>query len=240
MDCFKHKGTVATSTCNVCGNWLCSDCAIEKNGRIFCGDCLGIKPSPSMHEHCHHEHIHHHHPRKHLAGARHTNGFLFFIFSFILPGINFMYLGMMKRGLFFLSTFFFTIYLTASFNLLFFPLAIPIIYITSFFDGFATRRRLENGEHVEDSINDIKMFVNKYKVHMIIAFVAIVAINLFKSTFYFLGASAGMMGRSFHHGGMGGGIFGLVCMAAIAYGIYMIGKSRGAKSSDRKRDQIDE
>jgi hypothetical protein len=68
-----------------------------------------------------------------------------------------MYMGLMKRGLATMCGFFLIIFLLANswypVNLML-GLAIPVFVLTSFFDGFNVRRRINAGEAVRDDIGD--------------------------------------------------------------------------------------
>jgi len=151
MQCRSHPDKYAANTCNHCGSWLCDDCITEKDGRLFCRPCLAIQaqnpedysPPPEYHGHA-------------AVPRRKVLWGLLFVFSF-LPGANYMYMGLMKRGLAAMSGFFLIIFLLANsfwpFNLLL-GLAIPVYVLTCFFDGFNVRRRINAGEAVRDDIGD--------------------------------------------------------------------------------------
>jgi len=109
---------------------------------------------------------------------RHINAGLLFLFSFLLPpGANYMYMGLIKRGLAVMCGFFLIVHLTASANslTLLFALCIPILWLTSLFDGFHTRGRINRGEHVQDDVGDILGGLFKNKA---VALVAIIIIGI--------------------------------------------------------------
>jgi len=96
------------------------------------------------------------------AEHRHVNGGLLFLFSFFFPpGANYMYMGLIKRGLAAMCGFFFIIFMvawsTSSSWLItvLFAFAIPVYILTVIFDGFNIRRRINAGEYVEDGVAGI-------------------------------------------------------------------------------------
>ncbi len=40
MDCHYHPGKESTKTCDICGKYICDDCAIELAGKTYCKSCL--------------------------------------------------------------------------------------------------------------------------------------------------------------------------------------------------------
>jgi len=110
--------------------------------------------------------------RSQHGGGRYINaGVLFVLFP--IPGLNYMYMGLIKKGLLFMAAFFASIYLASTFW--FFNGTITfMIMATSFFMGLSTRRRLMSGEKIEDSIDDIIAFVKRYKV----IFIALLAVTV--------------------------------------------------------------
>jgi len=174
MQCRSHPERYAANTCNHCGSWLCNDCTVEVQGRLFCRPCLAVlAQSPGDHAPPPDYHGATHPRRKVLWG-------LLFVFSF-LPGANYMYMGLMKRGLAAMSGFFLIIFLLANawwpFNLLL-GLAIPVYVLSSFFDGFNVRRRINAGEAVRDDIGDAlnSILANKTLRTIILVTLAVVLV----------------------------------------------------------------
>ena len=87
-----------------------------------------------------------------------VNFALLFLLSLFLPGVSYMYMGLIKRGLAAMCGFFLLIYLTVTafwpLSLLF-GLALPVVYIVCFFDGFRIALRINAGEEVEDGVGDV-------------------------------------------------------------------------------------
>lgn len=176
MQCRTHPDHNGVNTCNQCGDWLCEDCTVEINGRIFCRRCLAQlagEGSPSAAPSAA--------PRsstaRHAPAARRINLGLLLLFSFP-PGINYMYEGLIKRGLAAMSGFFLLVYMTSIFHStwplsLIFGLTFPVYLITCFFDGLHIRRRINAGEAVSDDVDDILNFI-KRNSRLIVAFVALI------------------------------------------------------------------
>ncbi|MCL1883616.1 MAG: hypothetical protein FWF81_07695 [Defluviitaleaceae bacterium] len=92
--------------------------------------------------------------------TRHINGGLLFIFSFFFPpGANYMYMGLIKRGLAAMCGFFLLIYLMIVVSGIpataLFALSLPVLWLTCFFDSFNIRRKINAGDLVEDGVSDI-------------------------------------------------------------------------------------
>jgi hypothetical protein len=142
---------------------------VEINGRIFCRRCLsqlaGDSPIPAA-------------EGKKTAVKRHINWGLLFLFSVVIPvpGLNYLYEGLIKRGLAAMCGFFLLVYLTAQFHTwplnLVLGLAFPVYILVCIFDGFNIRRRMNAGEAVNDDIDDIRLFVRRNK-YVILAFAAL-------------------------------------------------------------------
>jgi len=103
-----------------------------------------------------------------VPGRRHVNGGLLFLFSFFFPsGVNYMFMGLIKRGLAALVGFFLIIYFIGVSNMpltLLFGLALPVYILTCIFDGFNIRRRINAGEAVGDNIDGVILFLKRNKV----------------------------------------------------------------------------
>jgi len=91
-------------------------------------------------------------------------------------------MGLMKRGLATMSGFFLIIFILSNtsgalLNTMF-GLAIPVYVITSFFDGFNVRRRINAGEAVRDDIGDALSGIlgNKYLRTIILVTLAVILV----------------------------------------------------------------
>ncbi len=193
MNCNIHTSTPAYNTCSKCGNWICDECGVELEGRIVCKSCISkTLSSPDFHGHDHHHPMPPSKPSKTMAkppveGRKIFNILLVLLFSAI-PGGAQMYMGLLKRGLFFMISFFTAIFLTQT---VFGPASfvpsflIAIVFFTSFFDGILTRRKFIAGEVVSDNINDFKNLFYENK-GIAIAFIGILVASSFFQSFRFL------------------------------------------------------
>ena len=123
------------------------------------------------------------------------NGGLLFIFSFFFPpGTNYMYMGLMKRGLATMCGFFLLIFMIAQSRMpltMLFSLALPVYIITCMFDGFNLRRRINAGEIIYDNVADILGGIFRNKTVMLV----ILGILLFWFVGGLLGFAITILGR---------------------------------------------
>jgi len=123
---------------------------------VFCRPCLAILKEKSFID---------------VPPSTKLNFGTLFLLSF-LPGINFMYLGLIKRGLATLTGFFLIIYLLTLGLVrplpLFLGLSIPVYILASMFVGFGVRRRICSGEVVHDDVSRMLSSLFKSKVFLVI------------------------------------------------------------------------
>ena len=177
MQCRNHPDQSGVNTCNQCGSWLCEGCTFEREGRIFCPSCaaqqaasLGTTSAT---------------PPRRVVSGRYISWGLLFLFSVVipLPGLNYMYMGLIKRGLAAMSAFFIIVYLAITLLTSIGPVVfmiIPILYLAVTFDGFQIRHRINAGEPVSDDIDGVITFCknNRFMITCIaLAFVALVVIG---------------------------------------------------------------
>ncbi len=215
MYCVNHSHENGVNTCNKCGSWLCEKCSVEINGRIFCKGCISEKMSgakiptddirPSSKE-------------------KNPSFIILLFFSCILPGLNYMYLGLMKRGLFFLTGFFSIVLLMSITNMGILGIFIPILWITNVFDAFEKRRRIINGIYVEDSIDEIIGWFKKYKTLVVITIIMIFAFSCLSELSFFLR-------MPFMRG-----IKPLVSLIILVFGVYYLSKSINKSKDSDDRD----
>lgn len=207
MQCRTHPDKYAANTCNHCGSWLCTDCEVEVQGRQFCRPCLAILGQNPETEAYHIPAP----PASGLYPRRKILWGLLFMFSF-LPGANYMYMGLMKRGLAAMSGFFLIIFLLANafwpFNLLL-GLAMPVYVLSVFFDGFNVRRRINAGEAVRDDIGDALNGILSNKTVRTTILVALAVVLLVSV----LGFAAAVLAR-------------LIPVLIVVVGVYLIFRRR--------------
>jgi len=130
-----------------------------------------------------------------------------------------------------MTAFFLSIYMSGFFNI--FGFIIPIVVITSFFDGLSIRRKLIAGEPVSDDINDLKAFFLANKLPILGLAGLMIGMEIFQNTarWFYRGAVGfqAPFGRGVPHG--------VIALAIILIGIYFISKlHKGKTPEDRKRD----
>ncbi len=190
--CRNHPERIAANTCHQCGDWLCEECTVEINGRIFCRTCLAklagtpSRPSassasgPSSAPPPAASFVHFRTP---APRGRYISGGMLAILSVFLPvpGVNYMYEGLIKRGLAAMGGFFFIIYALAAFSFwpftFIFGISIPIYWLACLFDSINIRRRINAGEVVEDNIDDLITFVKSHKRLIITVVAALVVMS---------------------------------------------------------------
>ena len=106
------------------------------------------------------------------------------ILSFI-PGCGHMYMGLMKRGMFVLSSFFACSYLASSLFFRVFIIGFIIIWFYGLFDAYNCRKKIDEGKFVEDSVEDIKKFLLKHRNSIIATFATIAVIEINRSGIIF-------------------------------------------------------
>ena len=165
MNCKYHKDLKATNTCSVCGEWLCENCVLEIDGRIYCKDCLKNKLKNQNNTEARG-----YAPEMHYTTYTYKNrksSFITFICSFI-PGVAQIYLGYTKRGLIILSFLLLGMYIEA-----FSPL-ILLCYIFGLFDAFRIKGNMERGIYQEDNVSDVKKFAKENKFFIAVLGVIII------------------------------------------------------------------
>ena len=146
MNCVMHPETKASAECACCGSQLCEACIVHTQAKIFCRSCLArdFRTPP----HCE------------ISPKQKVNRGLLFIFTvFFPPGVGYMYMGLIKRGLFVMLGFFFLVFLLStglgSLADTFLGFSLIAVYFACIFDSFALRRRIVHGEVVEDGVDSM-------------------------------------------------------------------------------------
>ncbi|MDR2899560.1 MAG: hypothetical protein LBU94_04530 [Clostridiales bacterium] len=168
MNCYTHYDRQATDRCEHCGQYICGECKVNVGEHVYCKSCAAAfaggayknsqRPGPGYPVPPRGAYYKPPMPK----GCRDINGFFLFCLS-ALPGLNYMYIGLMKRGMFFMSLFFLICFIMGTLNapMLIFALFMEMFY--SFFDGFKIRRQILNGEHVNDDVDDVLGFYQNNK-----------------------------------------------------------------------------
>jgi len=108
----------------------------------------------------------------HSSGTSHSNHdmplrhrksrLVTFVLS-MLPGLNYMYLGLMKRGLFFMTLFFMLTFFVRETRVGALSFTVFMLICFCLFDAFRIRRLLRDGFSVPDNIDDVIAFYKNNK-----------------------------------------------------------------------------
>jgi len=162
-------------------------------------------------------------PNPHATHHRRPSRFWLFAFSF-LPGLSHIYMGLVRRGLFYVSALAFVIFFTSaivpSFGIfrIITIFSIFALYAVSFFEAFSIRRDMIMGKEVKDVIPNLAIFGGSKVIIIVIAVVFAVSlgINILSSLPWYAWV-----------------ILGIV---AICYAPYIRGRKR-SKPSDGGNDE---
>lgn len=137
MKCKYHKEFEAKFICDKCKQPICEECSVDVNGNKICRSCIQKSVFSDNGQY---------HKRSFFES------FAFFCFA-VIPGAAQMYMNLFKRGFQLMIGFMAPIVLFGYINTEGMMLLIIIpIWFFSFFDSYAIRRRLGNGEIVEDDV----------------------------------------------------------------------------------------
>lgn len=145
MKCVYHNNNEAEFMCPSCGQPVCRECMTAVNGKNICKTC-----AQKMMQYNNIPQYSGPQPMSYKKRSEYS-GFLFFIFLAV-PGLRHMYMGLMKRGLQFLSSFFGSIMLMIFLEDLA-PIIAPVLMIIWFysaFDSYQLRKLKDRDEVVKD------------------------------------------------------------------------------------------
>ena len=215
MGCIIHPEREAARRCDRCGQLMCYECLVDFDGRSVCKPCVAraLNAAPGYYESAR--------PR-----ARNCNLLLVFILS-VLPGMAHMYMGLMKRGLLVMSSFFISIWLVAEMNIMIFAFLIAMICVAAFFDAMNIRKRIVAGEYAEDAVSDITGFLSRFKTPLLIVAAYLCVTSFFGYGRFYLP----------YYGGMNNG---LLLGVIIAVTITALKKSKKRTMRDETIDARDE
>lgn len=140
MKCANHPEKEPVAACELCGQGFCEECVITLEGRSYCKKCLREKISTSTGE-------------QKLTGVvvpEKKKRFWAFMFS-LVPGMGYMYLGLMNRGLQTMVLFFGSIFVSGfiGFEQLM-ALIAPVVIFYSIFDTQQVVKDINKGITVVD------------------------------------------------------------------------------------------
>ncbi|PKM79993.1 MAG: hypothetical protein CVU89_15800 [Firmicutes bacterium HGW-Firmicutes-14] len=141
MKCANHPEEESVRTCGLCGGDFCEKCLIELEDRSFCRKCLTEKISEPVQS-----------APKGGSKTDRKSRFWAFVMS-LIPGVGYMYLGLMNRGLQTMVLFFGSIFVTSfiGFEELM-ALIAPVVVFYSIFDTQQLVKSINEGGQVEDKL----------------------------------------------------------------------------------------
>ncbi|MGF7060759.1 hypothetical protein [Brassicibacter mesophilus] len=157
MNCVYHNDSEANFICSECGSNICKECAVNNNGRIVCLKCAKKNEIPIIKNTANNGFQQHNNIKTDNNKMNNANStqkkyssFWATVFSFI-PGAGHMYLGIMNRGLQLMLVFFGVIAVTNLFYSADFLMVFTVIvWFYSFFDCYHIRKKIDQGEIVEN------------------------------------------------------------------------------------------
>lgn len=179
MNCKNHVNRQAYSRCSKCGDYICDECGIMANGETICKSCASEMLGSSKYT-------------SSYTVKKDVNGFFLFCLS-CLPGLNYMYMGLIKRGIFMMAAFFGMFAVLINTGSVMAGAIFTIIFFASFFDGFKIRKKLLRGVPVEDSFDDITSAISAHKggiILFLLFYVALVIVSSFTNRFMHGGVSS--------------------------------------------------
>lgn len=133
MKCVHHPEVEAEALCAICNTAVCQECCVNLKDREYCRPCLEEKVEKLNYD-----------------LNKNVNMFWAFVLS-LIPGVGYMYLGLMNRGLQAMIIFFGSIFLAAMTHLdALLSFVLPVVLFYSIFDTLQLARQLREGLHVTD------------------------------------------------------------------------------------------
>ncbi len=135
MKCVNHDDREASAICSICHKPICETCLVELSGGQVCRACLEKKVGGKL-----------------KAGSSEKSLFWAFVLS-LIPGVGYLYLGLMRRGLQAMVIFYGTIFLAAAVNFgAITVLVLPVIMFYTIFDTLQFLKQMNEGQYVEDKL----------------------------------------------------------------------------------------
>ncbi len=156
MKCVNHLEAETASTCSLCGRPYCGECLVNIDNQTYCKNCLREKLTPADRQEAGPEG-----QGKSAADPRKITDkksrFWAFVFS-VVPGVGYMYLGLMNRGLQTMVLFFGSVFVSSFIGLeQIMALIAPVVVFYSIFDTQQLVKAINAGVPAEDKkLFDIK------------------------------------------------------------------------------------
>lgn len=135
MNCSHHPEKKAVTVCGLCGTAYCAECLVNLGDQHYCKDCLaaGINKAGSM-----------------VVSKDRKSRFWAFVFSMV-PGVGYLYLGLLNKGLQTMTLFFGTIFVASFIGFgEITGLVVPVVMFYSIFDTQQLVKSINEGIPVED------------------------------------------------------------------------------------------
>lgn len=141
MQCINHAAKEAVATCALCGKNYCPECLVSLDDKAYCRRCLAEKMNGTGETAK---------TKPVLAPGEKKSRFWAFVFS-VLPGVGYLYLGLMNKGLQTMLLFFGSIFVAGFIGLEeIFALVVPVVVFYSIFDTQQQVKTINEGLPVED------------------------------------------------------------------------------------------
>lgn len=172
MKCVNHPEREVFNNCSICEKGFCNDCLIELGGNYLCKKCLAEKCGIDISNTVNHE------QKVKTVVAEKKSKLWTFLFS-LVPGVGYLHLGLMTRGLHTMILFFGSIFVASfiGFEELM-ALVVPVVVFYSVFDTQQLVKKLNEGIEVEDKpLFDIKkIHFNQSWIGYTLVFVGVMAL----------------------------------------------------------------
>lgn len=145
MKCNIHNDRESVNVCGLCGKQFCGECLVNLNDRFYCKECLAAKVGPAGGLEQPEQAV-----SRPAGPGEKKSRFWAFVFS-VVPGVGYLYLGLMKRGLQTMVVFFGSIFVASYVGLQeIMALVVPVIMFYSIFDTQQAVKTMNAGIPVED------------------------------------------------------------------------------------------
>lgn len=135
MKCVYHDDQEASAICSTCHQPVCEACLVELGGKQFCRPCLEKKVVGKLE-----------------AGSGEKSLFWAFVLS-LVPGVGYLYLGLMRRGMQTMFIFYGAIFLAVITEFGAIPaLVLPVTMFYTIFDTLQLLKQMNEGHCVEDKL----------------------------------------------------------------------------------------
>lgn len=138
MNCPHHPEKEVVAYCGLCGDSFCEDCLVVLEDKAYCKKCLAAKMKNAGEV------------KNAVIPPGEKSRFWAFVFS-VIPGVGYLYLGLMNRGLQTMLLFFGSIFVAGFIGFQeIMALIVPVVMFYSIFDTQQLVKTMNEGIPVED------------------------------------------------------------------------------------------